>query len=131
MGLAHVEFREGLLENLPVEDGWADVVISNGVLNLMPDKEGAVAEMFRVLKPGGVLALSRDLFDREPEAWLLGIRGYAFDEFGETLTLRLADAAARDRLCPAGLLTAARRRSRLARPVFLGAGDDAAEHAHA
>lgn len=54
-GLTNVEFREGLLERLPVETGWADVVISNGVLNLVPDKPTALAEMFRVLRPGGRL----------------------------------------------------------------------------
>jgi ubiquinone/menaquinone biosynthesis C-methylase UbiE len=54
-GLDNVEFRQGYGEALPVEDGWADVVISNGVLNLMPDKAAALAEMARVLKPGGRL----------------------------------------------------------------------------
>jgi ubiquinone/menaquinone biosynthesis C-methylase UbiE len=53
--LANVEFREGLLEALPIETGWADVVISNGVLNLVPDKAAAIAEMYRVLRPGGRL----------------------------------------------------------------------------
>lgn len=53
--LTNVEFREGLLERLPVETGWADVVISNGVLNLVPDKAAALAEMFRVLRLGGRL----------------------------------------------------------------------------
>jgi len=52
-GIANVEFREGYLEALPVPDAWADVIISNGVLNLVPDKEAALLEMFRVLKPGG------------------------------------------------------------------------------
>lgn len=52
-GMAHVEFREGYAESLPVPDGWADVVISNGVVNLCPDKQTAFGEMFRVLKPGG------------------------------------------------------------------------------
>ena len=52
-----VEFREGYAEALPVEDGWADVVISNGVLNLMPDKDAALAEMSRVLKPRGRLQI--------------------------------------------------------------------------
>jgi arsenite methyltransferase len=51
--LGHVEFREGLAEELPVEDGWADAVISNGVLNLVADKPRAFAEIFRVLRPGG------------------------------------------------------------------------------
>jgi arsenite methyltransferase len=52
-GLANVAFHEGFGEALPVEDNWADVVISNGVLNLMPDKDAALREMARVLKPGG------------------------------------------------------------------------------
>jgi arsenite methyltransferase len=52
---AHVEFREGLAETMPVEDGWADVVISNGVINLCADKQAVFAEVFRVLRPGGVL----------------------------------------------------------------------------
>jgi SAM-dependent methyltransferase len=52
---AHVEFREGLAETMPVEDGWADVVISNGVINLCADKQAVFAEIFRVLRPGGVL----------------------------------------------------------------------------
>lgn len=56
-GLANVEFRVGMLEALPVVDGWADVVISNGVLNLVPDKAAALAEMRRVLRPGGRLQL--------------------------------------------------------------------------
>ncbi len=54
-GLTNVEFREGYAEALSVEDGWADVVISNGVLNLMPDKAAALEEMSRVLKPNGRL----------------------------------------------------------------------------
>ena len=53
LGLQNVEFRKGLLEAMPVEDGWADVVISNGVINLCPDKVAAYREVFRVLKPGG------------------------------------------------------------------------------
>ena len=51
----HVEFREGLAENLPVENGWADVVISNGVINLCADKRAVFAEIHRVLRPGGNL----------------------------------------------------------------------------
>jgi arsenite methyltransferase len=57
MGLENVEFRGGYAEALPVEGGWADVVISNGVLNLMPDKSAALEEMTRVLKPGGRLQI--------------------------------------------------------------------------
>jgi arsenite methyltransferase len=55
MGLGHVEFREGLAEKLPVPDGWADAVISNGVINLCADKWSVFAEIFRVLRPGGAL----------------------------------------------------------------------------
>jgi arsenite methyltransferase len=55
LDLANVEFRNGLAEDLPVEDGWADVVIANGVLNLVADKRRAFAEIWRVLPAGGVL----------------------------------------------------------------------------
>jgi ubiquinone/menaquinone biosynthesis C-methylase UbiE len=55
LGLDHVEFREGLAEALPVDDGWADVVISNGVINLCADKRAVFDEIHRVLRPGGVL----------------------------------------------------------------------------
>ncbi|MGH9117007.1 MAG: methyltransferase domain-containing protein [Acidimicrobiales bacterium] len=58
LGLDHVEFREGIIESIPVEDGWADVVMSNGVLNLVADKRAALAEAFRVLRPGGALAFA-------------------------------------------------------------------------
>jgi SAM-dependent methyltransferase len=54
----NVEFRQGLGESLPVADNWADVVISNGVLNLFPDKLAALREMARVLKPGGRLQIA-------------------------------------------------------------------------
>src|SRR5919205_1138840 len=56
-GLENVEFREGYAESLPVDEGWADVLISNGVLNLMPDKDTAFQEMCRVLKSGGRLQI--------------------------------------------------------------------------
>jgi arsenite methyltransferase len=55
LGLKQVEFREGLAEALPVEDGWADVVISNGAINLCADKRTVFAEIQRVLRPGGAL----------------------------------------------------------------------------
>jgi SAM-dependent methyltransferase len=55
LGFAHVEFREGLAESLPVEDSWADAVISNGVINLCADKRAVFDEIRRVLKPGGWL----------------------------------------------------------------------------
>jgi arsenite methyltransferase len=53
--LTQVEFRQGLAEALPVETGWADVVISNGVINLCADKRAVFDEIHRVLRPGGVL----------------------------------------------------------------------------
>ena len=55
LGFDHVEFCEGFAESMPVEEGWADVVISNGVINLCADKQAVFAEIRRVLRPGGVL----------------------------------------------------------------------------
>ena len=55
LAYTHVEFREGLAEHLPVEDGWADAVISNGVINLCADKKAVFEEVRRVLRPGGCL----------------------------------------------------------------------------
>jgi arsenite methyltransferase len=55
LGHGHVEFRKGLAEQMPVEDGWADAVISNGVINLCADKRAVFDEIRRVLRPGGVL----------------------------------------------------------------------------
>ena len=55
LGLDHVEFRAGLAESLPVENSWADVVISNSVINLCADKRAVLSEIRRVLKPGGWL----------------------------------------------------------------------------
>ncbi len=58
LGYANVEFRLGEIENLPVDDNTADVVISNCVLNLVPDKLEAYREIYRVLKPGGHFSIS-------------------------------------------------------------------------
>ena len=55
---ANIEFREGLLETLPVADSSVDVVISNGVINLCPDKGAVLAEAYRVLRPGGRLQIA-------------------------------------------------------------------------
>jgi arsenite methyltransferase len=55
LALSHVVFRYGFAEDLPVDDGWADVVISNGVINLCADKRAVFDEIHRVLRPGGVL----------------------------------------------------------------------------
>ncbi len=65
MGATNVEFREGYAEDLPVESGWADVVISNGVLNLFPDKLAGLQEMARTLRPGGRLQIG-DILVQKP-----------------------------------------------------------------
>ena len=62
--LEHVEFLLGFGEELPVPDAWADVVISNGVVNLMPDKNEAFTEISRVLAPGGRIQIGDILVDR-------------------------------------------------------------------
>ena len=65
VGLENVTFRQGYGEDLPVEDKWADVVISNGVLNLMPDKQAGLREMARVLKKTGALQLGDILVEKD------------------------------------------------------------------
>jgi len=68
MGAMNVEFREGLAESLPLPDGFADVVISNGVLNLTLDKTETLREWFRILKPGGRLQVGDILVERSVPA---------------------------------------------------------------
>ena len=65
LGLGHVEIREGFAEQLPVESGWADAVISNGVINLCADKRAVFDDIFRVLKPGGWLQFA-DIANGKP-----------------------------------------------------------------
>ncbi len=58
MGLTNVELHESLIETLPLPDGCVDVVISNGVIDLVPDKDAVFSEVDRVLRPGGRLQLA-------------------------------------------------------------------------
>ena len=58
MGYNNVEFRFGDIDNMPVGDNTADVIVSNCVLNLVPDKTKVISEIFRVLKPGGHFSIS-------------------------------------------------------------------------
>ena len=65
LGADNIDIREGLLEDMPVQDAWADVVISNGVINLCSDKQRIFAEIFRGLRPGGYLQFA-DIANSEP-----------------------------------------------------------------
>ena len=72
-GFDNLEFRLGEIEHLPVESESIDVVISNCVLNLVPDKQRAFMEIFRVLKPGGHFCISDIVSSQQLPAWLKGV----------------------------------------------------------
>jgi arsenite methyltransferase len=87
-GYRNVEFRLGEIEHMPVESGSVDLVISNCVLNLVPDKSLAFKEIYRVLKPGGRISISDMIATQEarniinPEEWAACIAGaVTFDEY--------------------------------------------------
>ncbi|PWH15890.1 MAG: arsenite S-adenosylmethyltransferase [Anaerolineae bacterium] len=94
LGLSNVEFRLGYLENLPLDSNSVDVIISNCVINLTPDKPQVLSEAYRVLKPGGKLAIT-DVICLQPlsaelrqdlEAWAACIAGaITKDEFSQIL----------------------------------------------
>jgi SAM-dependent methyltransferase len=76
-GFENVEFRLGEIENLPVADGSVDIVISNCVINLSPDKQKVFAEAFRVLRPGGRAVISDIMLTKElPEPIRSSIAAY-------------------------------------------------------
>ena len=71
LNLDNIEFRQGFIEKLPVENEWADVVISNGVVNLCPDKLSVYREVNRILRPGGRMTVADICVERPVPAGAL------------------------------------------------------------
>jgi len=95
-GYSNVEFRRGEIEALPVEDGSVDAVISNCVINLVPDKDKAFREAFRVLRPGGRLMVSDIVLRRSlPDFVKQSIQAYVGCLAGAVSKERYLDAIAR------------------------------------
>lgn len=93
-GAAHVEFRLGEIESLPVADATVDAVISNCVINLSPDKRRVFAEAFRVLRPGGRFVISDLVLERElPEAARRSVELYVGCVAGAPLKHQLLEHA--------------------------------------
>jgi arsenite methyltransferase len=69
--VSNVEFRNGLAEAMPVEDGCVDLIISNCVINLAPEKPKVFREMFRVLRPGGRFTISEIVSDQPVPNYLV------------------------------------------------------------
>jgi arsenite methyltransferase len=92
-GYRNIEFRLGEIENLPVADKTVDIVISNCVINLSPDKKRVFAEAFRVLKPGGRLMVSDIVLLRElPQIIKSSVAGYVGCISGAILKEKYLDA---------------------------------------
>src|SRR2546426_10365413 len=98
-GAANVEFLKGEMENIPLPDASVDVIVSNCVINLSADKDRVLAEAFRVLRPGGRLAVSDVV-----------VRGEVPDEIRRSVELWIG--------CVAGALEESDYRSKLARAGF-------------
>ena len=97
-GLSNVEVREGIIENLPVESGSVDLVISNCVINLSPEKEKVFGEIARVLKPGGRISISDIVTEKLPD-WVVELGAL----YSACITGAIPEAEYLDGLRAAGL----------------------------